>query len=44
MNGSTLRNLGIVLFALIAILVGLQLADSGNESASADGPTGRSTS
>ena len=38
MNGSTLRNLGIVLFALIAILVGLQLADSGNESASADGP------
>jgi hypothetical protein len=27
MNSSTLRNLGIVLFALIAILVGLELAD-----------------
>lgn len=31
MNSSTLRNLGIVLFALVAILIGLELADDSAE-------------
>lgn len=38
MNSSTLRNLGIVLFALIAILVGLQLADDGAENPASGEP------
>lgn len=38
MNKSTLRNLAIVLFALVAILVGLEFGDSGGGSAVSGGP------